>query len=60
MERNILILDRGNYRVQKYDKDGKYLQTNGCIYSTEFEQDTGYTKIKRFKIKNWKQIREGR
>jgi hypothetical protein len=28
-EGNILILDRGNYRIQKYDKDGKYLQTIG-------------------------------
>lgn len=28
-EENILVLDRGNHRIQKYDKDGKYLQTIG-------------------------------
>jgi len=28
-ERNILVLDAGNNRIQKYDKDGKYLQSIG-------------------------------
>jgi hypothetical protein len=32
---------------------------NGCIYTTERDQDTGYAKIKRYKIKNWEQIKEG-
>jgi len=30
----------------------------GCIYSTEFNQDTGYAKIKRYKIKNCEVIKE--
>ncbi len=28
-QNNIYVLDRGNYRVQKFDKDGNYLQTIG-------------------------------
>jgi len=32
---------------------------SGYIYRTEYNQDTGYAKIKRYKIKNWTQIREG-
>lgn len=28
-EENIFVLDRGNYRIQKFDKKGKYLQTIG-------------------------------
>jgi hypothetical protein len=31
---------------------------NGYIYNIEHEQETGYTKIKRYKIKNWNQIRK--
>ncbi len=31
---------------------------NGCIYRIEPDQDTGYTKVKRYKIKNWKQIKK--
>ncbi len=32
---------------------------HGYIYTAEFNRDTGYAKIKRYKIKNWEQIREG-
>jgi hypothetical protein len=32
---------------------------NGYIYNIEFNQDTGYSKIKRYKIKNWEQIKTG-
>jgi hypothetical protein len=53
-----------------FNKDGYYLFNvkisvrnplirNGYIYSSEICQETGYTKIKRYKIKNWKQIRDG-
>lgn len=28
-ENNIFVLDRGNYRIQKYDRNGNYLQTIG-------------------------------
>ncbi len=31
----------------------------GCIYRIERDQDTGYTKVKRYKIINWDQIKEG-
>ena len=31
---------------------------NGCIYTTEYDQDTGYAKIKRYKIRNWDKIKE--
>jgi hypothetical protein len=54
-----------------FSKDGYYLYKakiairypqvikSGCIYSTEYGQDTGYVRIKRYKIKNWEQIKEG-
>ncbi len=32
---------------------------NGYIYNIEHEQETGYSKIKRYKIKNWEQIKTG-
>ena len=32
---------------------------NGCIYRTESDRDTGYIKVKRYKIKNWEQIKKG-
>lgn len=28
-QNNIYVMDRGNYRIQKFDKDGNYLQTIG-------------------------------
>jgi hypothetical protein len=31
---------------------------NGCIYRTERDQETGYIKVIRYKIKNWEQIKE--
>ncbi len=57
-----------------FSKDGYYLYKakipvrypfippvikNGYDYTTEIDQETGYAKIKRYKIKNWDQIREG-
>jgi len=32
---------------------------NGCIYRIEPDRDTGYIKVKRYKIKNWEQIKKG-
>ena len=32
---------------------------NGCIYRVKYEEETGYLRIKRYKIKNWDQIKEG-
>lgn len=60
-------------RMLKYDlfnKEGYYLHKvnipiyprvikNGYLYSAETSQDTGYIKIKRYKIKNWNQIKTG-
>jgi hypothetical protein len=31
----------------------------GCIYRITPDRDTGYIKVKRFKIKNWEQIKKG-
>jgi hypothetical protein len=32
---------------------------NGNVYLREYDQETGYNTIKRYKIKNWEQIKEG-
>jgi hypothetical protein len=62
-----------DYKGGYYDifsKDGYYLYRakispyphvikNGCVYLTERDEETGYIKIKRYKIKNWEKIREG-
>ena len=53
-----------------FSKDGYYLYKakispypqiikNGCVYRMVRDEETGYIKIKRYKIKNWEQIREG-
>lgn len=31
----------------------------GYVYSVKDDPDTGYVKVKRYKIKNWEQIKEG-
>lgn len=31
----------------------------GYIYSTPYNQETGYFQVKRYKIRNWEQIKEG-
>jgi hypothetical protein len=60
-----------NDRSEKFDvfcQEGYYIYRtnlplfpniikNGYIYNIEFNQDTGYSKIKRYKIKNWEQIK---
>jgi hypothetical protein len=51
-----------------FNKDGYYLYKAkisarfpmiryGFIYTTEYDQDTGYSKIKRYQIKNWNQLK---
>lgn len=32
---------------------------NGFIYTSKSDSDTGYYKVKRYRIKNWDQIKEG-
>jgi len=31
---------------------------NGYVYTREYDSITGYIQIKRYKIKNWEQIKE--
>ena len=49
------------YRVKMPFLRGVYLQIikNGYIYGWKFDEDTGYIKVKRYKIKNWNEIKEG-
>ena len=53
-----------------FDKDGHFLYRVkipslypvikfGCFYTIKIDQETGYAKIKRYKIKNWEQIKTG-
>ena len=62
-------IDKNNY-YDLYNKDGYYLYEvvipirwplirNGCIYTTEYDREMGYARVKRYKIKNWDQIKEG-
>ena len=59
-----------NNHYDLFCKDGYYIYKatipilypiikNGCVYATEYDQETGYAKVKRYKIKNWEQIKEG-
>ena len=31
----------------------------GCVFSTPYNQETGYFQVKRYKIKNWEKIKPG-
>lgn len=53
-----------------FNKDGYFLYKvkipilypvikSGYIYTREYDQESGYSKIKRYKIKNWEQIKKG-
>lgn len=53
-----------------FNKDGYFLYKvkipilypvikSGYIYTREYDQESGYSKIKRYKIKNWEQIKTG-
>ena len=55
--------------VDIFSPDGKYLYRakirhfpkvlkNGHLYTTVYESETGYISVKRYKIKNWDQIKE--
>lgn len=57
-------------RFGVFDKDGHYLYKidmpfqpkilrDGFFYSLETDLESGYMKIKRYRIKNWSQIKEG-
>jgi len=64
-----VLRDEGN-DVDIFSKDGQYLyKTNisvvphiikhGFLYNIDIDEDTGNIKLKRFKIKNWDQIKTG-
>ena len=71
VERFQFLFDRSDIaNFDIFSKDGYYLYKakipvqyplirHGYIYKIEYDQDTGYAKIKRYKIKNWEQIKEG-
>jgi len=71
VERFKFLFDRSDIAdFDIFSKDGYYLYKakipvqyplirHGYIYKTEYDQDTGYSKIKRYKIKNWEQIKTG-
>jgi hypothetical protein len=57
-------------RFDVFDKDGHYIYIiimpfqpkilrDGFFFSLETDLESGYMKIKRYKIKNWDQIKEG-
>jgi hypothetical protein len=59
-----------NLSFDLYNKDGYFLHKikigippvvikNGYIYSLSIDRETGYIKIKRYRIKNWERIKEG-
>ena len=58
-------------QVDIFSKEGYYLHTttlpyhlhiikNGYFYTYFVNEDTGEELVKRFRIKNWEQIKEGR
>jgi hypothetical protein len=54
------IFSKDGYYLYKAKIPIRYPQVikNGCAYSTENDIETGYAKIKRYKIKNWEQIKD--
>lgn len=57
------------YFVDMFNKEGYFLYKvktqkyphfikNGYIYNAKIDQESGYTKIKRYKIKNWDKLKE--
>lgn len=62
--------DDGSEKFDVFSQEGYYLYSvnvplfpniikNRYIYNIEHDQVTGYAKIKRYKIKNWEQIKTG-
>jgi hypothetical protein len=62
--------DEEGIRLDMFAKEGYYLWIvkipffpdrirSGHIYRAESDLDSGYLKVKRYKIKNWDQIKEG-
>lgn len=65
------FIEKKELKYDFFNKEGFYLYRvnipsiisffikNGCVYSTEYDRETGYARIKRYRIKNWDQIRKG-
>lgn len=46
------------YKTKIYDIFPNIIK-NGFIYTSKSDPDTGYYKVKRYRIKNWDKIKEG-
>lgn len=46
------------YRAKIHDVDPRIIK-KGFIYAIKTDPDTGYYRVKRYRIKNWEQIRKG-
>ena len=65
------VLDESEEQIfDVYSKDGYFIHRikidlmpelvkNGYLYDIEEDEDTGEVYVKRYKIKNWEQIKEG-
>lgn len=47
------------YKVIMKELPSPRLIKNGCIYAISMDKETGYFKVKRYRIKNWDQIKKG-
>lgn len=45
------------YKVIMKERVFPEIIKNGCIYATSFDKETGYFKVKRYRIKNWGQLK---
>ncbi len=46
------------YKIKIHEISPKVIK-KGCLYTFRQDEDTGYYKIERYKIKNWGQIKKG-
>jgi len=51
---------KGYYLYKVIMKEARWPEIikNGCIYTTSMDKETGYFKVKRYRIKNWDQIKK--
>lgn len=49
----------GYFLYRSYIPNGTYVIKNGFLYDYYFSEETGAEVVRRFKIKNWDQIKEG-
>ncbi len=46
------------YKIKIHEISPKVIK-KGCLYTFRQDEDTGYYKIERYKIKNWDQVKKG-